>query len=376
MDTVGSRIKYLRLKNNLNQKDFCKKINLGQSRLSEIESDKTKPSFDTLISINKTFDISLDWLMLGVENYINEDNSCISNLSNNDSIRQIPSDDTFIDFSKRLKYIIDHSPYDQKEVANIIGISEHSFTKYLNGRIPQAEILYKIASFYGTTMEWLLTGIENRIDISPNSNKITIGDRIRYLRNESNLSMAELAEIINVSSSNISDWENGKTNPSSINLLSLSNYFKASADWLLTGESYCLSPKKSISDRVKSELKYDKTLDKINAIEFGKRLKFVIEESNTTQKSLAKQIGISQTSMTNYVNGRIPEINILYALSKILGVSIEWFLTGKETIITNIMQDLTEEDKKDLRVFLAFLKERRKHNSYESNYILEDSEKK
>ena len=49
-----------------------------------------------------------------------------------------------------------------------------------------------------------------------------LGDRIRSLRKKSGLSMAKLAEAINVRSSNISDWENGNSSPSTVNLLALS----------------------------------------------------------------------------------------------------------------------------------------------------------
>lgn len=64
----------------------------------------------------------------------------------------------------------------------------------------------------------------------------SLGDRIRFLRNKEGLSMAKLAEAISVRSSNISDWENNKSNPSSSNLLALSNFFNVSSDWLLTGK--------------------------------------------------------------------------------------------------------------------------------------------
>jgi transcriptional regulator with XRE-family HTH domain len=77
MDTVGSRIKSIRLDQNLNQKEFCNKIKLGQSRLSEIESNKNKPSFDTLLSIKDVFGVSIDWIISGSE-YSNDSNSSLS----------------------------------------------------------------------------------------------------------------------------------------------------------------------------------------------------------------------------------------------------------------------------------------------------------
>ena len=63
-----------------------------------------------------------------------------------------------------------------------------------------------------------------------------LGDRIRSLRKNHGLSMAKLAEAINVRSGNISDWENGNSNPSTMNLLALSTFFNVTSDWLLTGK--------------------------------------------------------------------------------------------------------------------------------------------
>lgn len=78
----------------------------------------------------------------------------------------------FDGFSKRLREVIDSGKYTQKEAAERLGISEHSFTKYLNGRIPQTEILYKIALLYDTTMEWLLTGKSNSKQDKPLTNNL------------------------------------------------------------------------------------------------------------------------------------------------------------------------------------------------------------
>lgn len=71
---------------------------------------------------------------------------------------------------------------------------------------------------------------------------ITIGSRIRYLREQKNLSMKALAAHITettgikVSSGQISDWENGNKNPSSDGLIAVSTFFEVSADWILTGK--------------------------------------------------------------------------------------------------------------------------------------------
>ena len=62
---------------------------------------------------------------------------------------------------------------------------------------------------------------------------------------------------------------------------------------------------------------------------FPQRLKSVLKENKISQIETAKHIGISKHSFTKYVNGRIPEPSILFALSKFFNKPMEWFLTGK-----------------------------------------------
>ena len=69
--------------------------------------------------------------------------------------------DCFKGFSERLKKSIEESKKTQKEIADSIGISSHAFTKYLNGRIPETVIVYKLAKYFNKPMEWLLAGKNN-----------------------------------------------------------------------------------------------------------------------------------------------------------------------------------------------------------------------
>jgi len=71
--------------------------------------------------------------------------------------------------------------------------------------------------------------------------------------------------------------------------------------------------------------------------DFDKRLKLALKSAGYTQVRVAQEIRVSKGAMLNYVKGRIPEAEILYKISKLLGVSIEWLLTGKESreVLTN-----------------------------------------
>lgn len=60
---VGTRIKCIRKVLNLSQKKFSEILCISQGRLSEIEAGKNFPSFETLLSLNSNFKISLDILL-------------------------------------------------------------------------------------------------------------------------------------------------------------------------------------------------------------------------------------------------------------------------------------------------------------------------
>ena len=65
---IGERIKKIRKDKNLNQKSFAKAIGISQGALSEIENSNINPSIETVISIVKQYNISLNWLILGEYN--------------------------------------------------------------------------------------------------------------------------------------------------------------------------------------------------------------------------------------------------------------------------------------------------------------------
>ena len=59
------------------------------------------------------------------------------------------------------------------------------------------------------------------------------GKRLRELREEKELGQKELALALNTSKQNISRWEKGYFEPDQKTIVSLAQYFKVSADYLL-----------------------------------------------------------------------------------------------------------------------------------------------
>lgn len=62
---MNKRLKSLRKKLELNQDDFGKRIGIGKTAVSKLETGENSPSEQTLILICKTFDVNEHWLRTG-----------------------------------------------------------------------------------------------------------------------------------------------------------------------------------------------------------------------------------------------------------------------------------------------------------------------
>lgn len=60
---MNLRIKELRKKNNLSQKEFSDKIGIDNSQLSKIERGILTPTISQVIDISNKFNVSIDWLL-------------------------------------------------------------------------------------------------------------------------------------------------------------------------------------------------------------------------------------------------------------------------------------------------------------------------
>lgn len=59
----GSNLKYLRKKAKVTQTEIAKRLNLGDTTISNYESGVSKPEFDTLIELANLFEVSIDNLL-------------------------------------------------------------------------------------------------------------------------------------------------------------------------------------------------------------------------------------------------------------------------------------------------------------------------
>ena len=65
------------------------------------------------------------------------------------------------DLSNRIRQAVEKSGKTQRQIADAIGITEVSMSRYVCGeRIPKATIMPKLAEACGVSVEWLQTGKE------------------------------------------------------------------------------------------------------------------------------------------------------------------------------------------------------------------------
>ncbi len=59
---------------------------------------------------------------------------------------------------ERIEVIRKRMGFTQQELARALGITQSAVSKYLNNRIPPADVLFRLAQLGKTTMEWILCG--------------------------------------------------------------------------------------------------------------------------------------------------------------------------------------------------------------------------
>jgi transcriptional regulator with XRE-family HTH domain len=143
-------------------------------------------------------------------------------------------------------------------------------------------------------------------------------NRIKFLRDENELTQTEISNILGCSRSAYSLWEINKNVIPLYYLNKISNFFNVNIDYL-TG----LSENKFIEFR-KNE---------INKKELGKKIKLARKEKHLSQETLAKKLNTTHSVISAYELGKttVPTL-FLIEISKITNKSLNWFLDKNKKI--------------------------------------------
>ncbi len=135
----------------------------------------------------------------------------------------------------RLEELREENNLKAKEVAKALNIAESTYSEWEHNKIPiPTKRIIEIANFYNVNIDYLL--ILSNIKISLNSKDINlelIGNRLKEIRQELNLSLRELGEKLNTAFSSLASYERGECLIQSDILISLCRESNYSIDWVL-----------------------------------------------------------------------------------------------------------------------------------------------
>lgn len=211
--TFIERLKELREKSGLTQKQVAEHLDITQSAYAQWETGRINPKKETIQKFADLFNVSYDYLWHGTSepqttNAITETNSGT--------------------FPERLKALRKEAGLTQKEVAKKLQMSQPQYARTENGgRKPNGETLEKFADFFNVSTDYLLGKTQPRTELS------VFPERLRQLRIETDLTQQELSKNLNVSQQIIGLWERGERKPKIEAITNIAEYFNVSPKYLI-----------------------------------------------------------------------------------------------------------------------------------------------
>ena len=136
----------------------------------------------------------------------------------------------------RLEDLRDEKNLYKKNVAQNIGVVESVYSEWENGKasIPTKR-LYQLAEFFEVNIDYLIGITDKRVKIRKNKeiDIDIVSLRLKEIRKSLKMTMRDLAEKFNTSSSTISNYENGKFLILGSFLVELCMFSNYSIDWAL-----------------------------------------------------------------------------------------------------------------------------------------------
>lgn len=151
-------------------------------------------------------------------------------------------------------------------------------------------------------------------------NLATVEERAYQFRIQKQITQRELAHLIGVSASYVSNWENGYNEITVTILNKLCNIYDASFDYML-----------GFTDRNNPKIK---KIQNINKILLGARLREIRKGNRYTQEKFAKKINTIRTLISDYETGR-KSISVadLKQICETFGYSADWCVGKTDTCI-------------------------------------------
>lgn len=82
---------------------------------------------------------------------------------------------------QRMIMIMEDKKLTQKDLSDMLSVSQPAISLYLKGRMPPADVLYRLAQIADTSIEWLLTGKETKRGYYVHEQKVLYGNQYLIL---------------------------------------------------------------------------------------------------------------------------------------------------------------------------------------------------
>lgn len=136
----------------------------------------------------------------------------------------------------RLEELKDERDLKSKEVAKYLKVNESTYSEWEHNKIPiPTKRIIELANFYNVNIDYMLKLSNIRKDIkAPTKIDLKlIGNRLKEIRQDLDLSLRGLGEKLNCSFSSLGSYERGENLINCEILVSLSKYSKYSIDYIL-----------------------------------------------------------------------------------------------------------------------------------------------
>lgn len=137
---------------------------------------------------------------------------------------------------EKLKFVRNRLDLSQRQLAEKLNVSKSTYARWETGEkiIPLTHLvdLCNLAKVSYDYVLGLSDNQKNQNAIFALNNK-NIGQKLKQIRKQNDLTQDELAKIINTTQSVISAYENGNTTIQTAFVYDICNKFRVSADWLL-----------------------------------------------------------------------------------------------------------------------------------------------
>ncbi|WP_242327928.1 helix-turn-helix domain-containing protein [Lactococcus lactis] len=192
-----------------------------------------------------------------------------------------------------------------------------------------------------------------------------IGMKIKEFRKEKKLTQKELADLVGIKNSAISNYEQGVRIPKRDFLFKVANSLNVSIDELFPNQNEVI-PSSTLKEN--SQIRLKKIMD-----EQGLRQVDILEKSKPFQDKLG--IKMSKTHLSNYINGKSnPDQQKLILLSQTLGVSEPWLMgydvprnvtDGENSLIEKTIKNMKKLSEQRQNNVLQFSKNQLEEQNHE-----------